>query len=760
MASLYNADLKSLAPGVGTHPYTHASKLFLADNFRLAPKQSFLYYVCINIDKDTLQNILITTQSINTSVSSQTLLEQYEAGLMAKRVDLPKFNIGSKTLNSYNRKNIVQTNISYDPITISFHDDAADIVTNFWNDYYTYYYRDSDYDATLYQTPHKYNPRLRSNWGFNPRNSSATPFLRNIQIFSLHNKRFTEYLLINPYITGWRHGEHNSSGGGDTLENTMTVAFETVKYKTGYVNPVDVNGFAVLHYDNFDSPISTSVTNIYSDSGIVGALADGAKDLARPPGTGSGRGVFGSVLDAYRLYNGAKNANFGTLIGTTIGQIGGRIINGAVNSTYTNSSFFPTLSGIPGYSDAATSQIKTNTGLISYESPYANPPNGDGVSISGSASAITVGSAINYVRGAFDNWTRGTISNQAGAAGNPNSTTVYQATDNSGEIAIAARTGQPVTGQQTALLLDSSGTVVSNYATTGAQAGSFNPNNVNENLKVTQTFTDSSGQTILQKTYNDGTRVIFNSSGEILQTYPGAKTNATNIDTNPTNTRDIIAAGGSVNPNAPQYFTNPVTGLTYSVGNTSSAYITNALSGVAGITGGLYAGTTLNTVLNSTALGRSVIGQGVSAAVSGLSGAVIGRAINNGIQPLTNGITGSIVQGWDSVSGSIKNIVGTWTGNGGQVANNPTQNVVSQVENQYGGKTTVFKNGSVISTNADDEVVSTTEGIYEPTFTNWTPAVLGENSDVYASLPNSGTLASDVSNNTVWPFTDGDITIG
>ena len=58
MATLYNADLKPLTPGTYTHPYQHATKLFLADNFRLTPKQSFLYYVVININNN-LGNDLI-----------------------------------------------------------------------------------------------------------------------------------------------------------------------------------------------------------------------------------------------------------------------------------------------------------------------------------------------------------------------------------------------------------------------------------------------------------------------------------------------------------------------------------------------------------------------------------------------------------------------------------------------------------------------------------------------------------------------------
>ena len=106
MASLYNADLKSIESGAKTHPYDHATRLFVSDNLRLAPKQSFLYYVCINVDVGTINSTSILQSLIAPDgASSQTLIEQYETGLLAKRVELPKFTMGTKTLNAYNRTN-------------------------------------------------------------------------------------------------------------------------------------------------------------------------------------------------------------------------------------------------------------------------------------------------------------------------------------------------------------------------------------------------------------------------------------------------------------------------------------------------------------------------------------------------------------------------------------------------------------------------------------------------------------------------------
>ena len=109
MASLYNADLKPIQSGQSTHPYDHATRLFLADNFRLAPKQSFLYYVVINLDPSQTQ---LGGGFLGTALSFADRYQSLETGMLVKSVDLPKFTVDTKTLNAYNRKNIIRISIS------------------------------------------------------------------------------------------------------------------------------------------------------------------------------------------------------------------------------------------------------------------------------------------------------------------------------------------------------------------------------------------------------------------------------------------------------------------------------------------------------------------------------------------------------------------------------------------------------------------------------------------------------------------------
>jgi len=742
MATLYNADLKPLTPGTYTHPYEHATKLFLADTFRLAPKQSFLYYVVININNnlgnDLLSQItaLFSQQIFTGAVSSQTVTEQYEVGLLAKRVGLPNFKIATKTLNAYNRKNIIQTSLSYDPITIVFHDDTADVVTKFWNDYYTYYYRDSDYTESYYNVPHKYQPRLTDSWGYTPRNSSTVPFLNSIQIFSLHNKRFTEYELINPFIADWRHGEHNSEQGNGILENQMTVVFETVKYKTGYINPVDVNGFATIHYDNTQSPISTSITNIYDDNGLVGALANGTKDLARPDGQGAGANIFNALLNAYNLAKNLKNANFTNLARQSLASIGLKAINAAVNAAIGNPFTVPTAS-------LGSGLVYSQANVLS--NPYSALPQSYGVTISGSpigavlqSGEISVGTNITnaYVSGVITN------SFQQGTA------KLYQVTTNQGNNILVNQYGQPVTNQQTSFNLDEDGNPVGSKQVLSTKSGTYIPGDLETNRESIQRVTDQNGQVMTVYTYRDGTQVTIDENGIQQKLVPGANyTGNAEPVTVPVNSSALVAQGQNLNPAGVRYYTDPNTGVTYTIGGTS-AQVTNALSGTAGLVAGGFVGQSLYSGLTKGYLGQSVLGKAVAAGVSGAAGLVTGRLVNNALQPILNDVNGSISQGVNKVTGSIGNFVSDIFGTGGYNANSPTKNVVSSTVENNGTGYFTYRDGSQYF--RDETGKYTQISGPTPSTNGWFNNLFGSKSavDGLASNPQAGAYPA-----TVW--TDG-----
>ncbi|MCX7592617.1 MAG: hypothetical protein N2235_02435 [Fischerella sp.] len=289
---------KDVYKGATTNEYlktwNHATRLFVDNNYALGPKQEFLYHVFFDINPNAPGIVFKDKDRLK------------EVGMLVKAVQLPKYTIDTRKYNAYNRPNIIQNKLNYNDVVINFYDDHSDRIVSFWADYMKYYYRDADYGDTnnisSYTNPHKYNQKLLE-WGYNIRNGQIVRYLDAIRIYSLHQKRFTEYILVNPIIKQFRHGDHRNNGN-EAMECEMTVEFETVLYNFGSVSTNTVKGFADLHYDKTPSYL---------------ANAGGSKSFLGPGGLiESGTGIFndlssgnliGAAFKAVRTYENLKDAN-------------------------------------------------------------------------------------------------------------------------------------------------------------------------------------------------------------------------------------------------------------------------------------------------------------------------------------------------------------------------------------------------------------------------------------------------------------------
>lgn len=324
MANIFRDFVQQVIQGDSVKGWDHASKLFVANNYALAPKNTFLYHVFFDLNRNA--NIL-------NNVSDQR--KQIELGMLVKQVSLPKFSIETKSLNAYNRKHIVQTKLGYDPVSITFHDDASNVVRNFWFDYYSYYYRNSDGGTS--QSLENINAshdeitsfRRQRDWGYTIRGSQdgatvKAPYLTSIRIYSLFNKEFSEYVLVNPIIKSFSHGEHNASGT-DPLSHQMTIEYETVLYAYGNVTTNNVTGFGDLHYDHSPSPLTPAgggTQSIFGQGGIVQSVSDIGKDLA----TGN---IGSAIFKGARVGNTLKGANLGAMLLPEAISMGKAVIAGS-----------------------------------------------------------------------------------------------------------------------------------------------------------------------------------------------------------------------------------------------------------------------------------------------------------------------------------------------------------------------------------------------------------------------------------------------
>lgn len=243
MAFTPNQNLKS-DPNVTLRDQQHASKMFAVDQFRLAPKQRFLFHVSFSINEAALQLIDISQRHKN------------EINMLVKSTDLPKYSISTEMLNQYNRKKVVQFTHKPDPINMKFHDDNMSLISQMWWNYYTYYYADS----MSADVAGAYDRNAMRNFKFTPSmygldNSSTTPFFNYIKIYQLARHEFICYTLKNPVITAWGHGNVSYADNG-VNEQSMTISYESVSYTMGDILTEPPEGFGVEHYDTAPSPLT------------------------------------------------------------------------------------------------------------------------------------------------------------------------------------------------------------------------------------------------------------------------------------------------------------------------------------------------------------------------------------------------------------------------------------------------------------------------------------------------------------------------
>ena len=292
-----NNFLKGFQDGLpGMKDYQHASRLYLDDNFKLMPKQKFLFHVVFNTDETLFVN------GFNSA-------ERFELNMLVKSADLPKYNMSYEEKVQYNKKMYAGTRIAYEPVNITFHDDHADTVNAFWKKYYEYHIADSvnmNNDLTVSNTKDDYysygDARQTTKFGMDTPKIRRRPYLKGIEIFVLHKQRFTSMTLVNPVIGSFSHDNVDQAEGAGVLNNTMQVLYETVIYKSGIINRNSVPGFATINYDNSPSPLTVlggGTNSIFGPGGVV----DGVGSVIRNVQSGN---ILGAILSASNTYNNAK----------------------------------------------------------------------------------------------------------------------------------------------------------------------------------------------------------------------------------------------------------------------------------------------------------------------------------------------------------------------------------------------------------------------------------------------------------------------
>lgn len=246
----------------------HVTGVFNQEDIQLRnnqPLMPFEYYVSINLNNiDTARNFIVDYYDTAT-------LSQIEP--LIKSVDMPSVKLESSTLDQYNRKRIVQTNVSYDPIKMVFHDVADGKTLRFWEMYFRYYFGDAtEPGINQRKTAELNNGEYINEQGIGNftsvlgiQNRTIIPFdnvgdkrstnniisdtlnshifgynlsavqnikhlISSIEIFQVHGGRYNSVTLVNPRISQFNHSTLDYSKGDSALEITFTIDYEYAFY--------------------------------------------------------------------------------------------------------------------------------------------------------------------------------------------------------------------------------------------------------------------------------------------------------------------------------------------------------------------------------------------------------------------------------------------------------------------------------------------------------------------------------------------------
>jgi hypothetical protein len=245
--SFKNAFLNNIVAETHLRDARHANQIYTQNNFEFAPKTKFMYHVRFDPNDE-----------VGTSTGSDVFKFQKELGVLVKSADLPSFRASVENKQQYNRKKNVQTRVDYQDCRITFHDDNTGMTRALLEEYYRYYFEDANKAETsgAFNARDKYFSKL-PNYGMNT--GKEKPFFKSITIYQLARREWVAYTLVNPLLTAWDHGSVESSGT-DFNENTMSVAYEAVKYTSGSVAQDTPAGFAdeSIGYDITPSPLGYS----------------------------------------------------------------------------------------------------------------------------------------------------------------------------------------------------------------------------------------------------------------------------------------------------------------------------------------------------------------------------------------------------------------------------------------------------------------------------------------------------------------------
>lgn len=249
----------------------------------------------------------------------------------AKSVERPNTTIQTEVVNQYNKKRVIYTGRTHNPISITFYDDIAGKLLKFWQSYFSHYFQDGVIasDSQLFWDMMAGEIADPATGGFGLRTIPGTNeryYFEKIIVYQFFGGYYTTITLFNPMISAFQYSNPLSyaSDGTQLTEVTLTFEYENVAYN---MDPVKVTtseatdfGFQ-FDYNNPPLGISTQRVAGYLDAflqknGISDSISSVISDTLGLGNTTTGKiadSVLRSVITSVTTNNTSKSTKNGIL---------------------------------------------------------------------------------------------------------------------------------------------------------------------------------------------------------------------------------------------------------------------------------------------------------------------------------------------------------------------------------------------------------------------------------------------------------------
>lgn len=219
-------------------------------------------------------------------------------------IDMPSYSSNTTSVNAFNKKKLVQTGISYEPITIMAYDtrdgDQPGSIENFLREYFTYYYAGTfNADAERFTQTHDLINFTLDNSGAGYKLQQQKYFVNNIVVTRKHlaDETANQIIYYNPIISAVQGDTLDYSDSGAVMWR-LTFSYEAINVVSGTAGTensitagqampglVDIGPNGV----NVNLPIGQAVGVAVGAAGMIDQVA--GTDLVTRAGTAIRSGV-------------------------------------------------------------------------------------------------------------------------------------------------------------------------------------------------------------------------------------------------------------------------------------------------------------------------------------------------------------------------------------------------------------------------------------------------------------------------------------